>query len=176
MRSGRGEGFGADEGTGPRVAWRSVPGLLRPQRCSRAVGSGWAGAAPAWYLRCWQLSPPLPPPVSEPPLPSPAQTTEAFQRKLLLILAVIPGHPHPQLPLPLWAPEMAPGHSSESQPKALMGEGPILPCSKPSPVSTLENTGSSPALVLSYWTTSQSLHLPSPGSPLGLWDLLLGRP
>lgn len=69
----------------------------------------------------------LPPPVSGPPLPSPAQTTEAFQRKLLLILAVIPGHPHPQLPLPLWAPEEAPGYSSESQPKALMGEGQVPP-------------------------------------------------
>lgn len=69
----------------------------------------------------------LPPPVSGPPLPSPAHTTEAFQRKLLLILAVIPGHPHPQLPLPLWAPEKASGHSFESRPKALMGESQVLP-------------------------------------------------
>lgn len=67
-----------------------------------AAASGWVGAARLGLEDAGSsFGPlaPLPPPVSGPPLPSSAQTTEAFRRKLLLILAVIPGHPHPQLPL-----------------------------------------------------------------------------
>lgn len=95
-------------------------------RAARAPGWGrccvWVGGGcPAGSLSCWQQfqpARPLPPPVSRPPLPSSAQTTEAFQRKLLLILAAIPGHPHPQPPLRL-GPCRGPKSLSESRPEAL---------------------------------------------------------
>lgn len=120
-----------------------MPSWLQPQSCSLAEAKCcvWVGGGcPAWSLLCWQkfqpLSP-LPPPVSGSPLPSPPQTTEAFQRKPLLILAAIPGHTHPQLPL---APLQGTKSPSEPQPTALISEEQALslgqPCA-PFPHSTI---------------------------------------
>ena len=80
-------------------------------------GWGLPSSVSEWLAAVSARSPSAPP-VSRPPLPSSAQTAEAFQRKLLLILAAIPGHPHPQPPLRL-GPCRGTKSFSESRPEAL---------------------------------------------------------
>lgn len=110
-------------------------------------------------MRCWQqpgLSPLCLPPVSGPPLPSPAQTHEAFPEEAATYLAAIPGHPHPQLPLCL-SPFRGTQSLSEPQLRALRGEH--IPVASPqlrNLILELQDQGSSPARA--------SLTVYSPGS------------
>lgn len=125
---GFGGGQDSPEGFSSLGCVKAGPELLRLQGCSLAqapcgiwVGGGCPSLVAEVLASSFRPLTSLPPPVSGPPLPSPAQTAEAFQRKLLLILAAIPGHPHPQLPLCL-GPYRGTQSLSEPQLRALRGE------------------------------------------------------
>lgn len=133
------------------------PEFLRFQDCSlaqAACGIWVGGAAPnPGSVRCWQqlqashlcllLFPGLRSFLHRPQRRS--------QRKLLLILAAIPGHPHPQLPLCL-SPFRGTQSLSEPQLRALRGEHiPRLPSgSCTSLILELQDQGSSPAQSSAY--------------------------